>query len=173
MKTNENNVVFLPRGKGKTAALLDHAVTIATNNKNSNILFVCINMDVLERCKEYIKDKDKNARVLPFNANIIFENGSRILFHTRYSVVKDSHRGNSFTDIIIDNIEAIDKKDLDVFIKNSVLPLITLRTISFSYTAKDRDDKLFTDYLQYLVGKSFHVYNDFTKLSLDGNKKRD
>lgn len=173
MKTNENNVVFLPRGKGKTTALLDHAITIATNNKNSNILFVCINMDVLERCKEYIKDKNKTARVLPFNANIIFENGSRILFHTRYSVVKNSCRGNSFTDIIIDDIETIDKKDLDVFIKNLVLPLITLRTISFSYTAKDNGNKLFTDYLQYLVGKSFHVYNDFTKLSLDGNKKRD
>ncbi len=173
MKTNENNVVFLPRGKGKTTALLDHAIAIATNNKNSNILFVCINMDILERCKEYINDKNKSARVLPFNANIIFENGSRILFHTRYSVVKDSHRGNSFTDIIIDNIEAIDKKDLDVFIKNSVLPLRLLRTISFSYTSKDEDAKLFTDYLQYLVGRSFHVYNDFTKLSLDGNKKRD
>lgn len=170
MKTNENNVVFLPRGKGKTTALLDHAITIATNNKNSNILFVCINMDVLERCKEYIKDKNKSARVLPFNANIIFENGSRILFHTRYSVAKEGYRGTSFTDIIVDDIETIDKKDLDVFITASVIPL---RTISFSYTAKDNGNKLFTDYLQYLVGKSFHVYNDFTKLSLDGNKKRD
>lgn len=169
MKTNENNVVFLPRGKGKTTALLDHAITIATNNKNSNILFVCINMDILERCKEYIKDKNKSARVLPFNANIIFENGSRILFHTRYSVVK-GHRSTSFTDIIVDDIETIDKKDLDIFLKDSVIPV---RTISFSYTSNSKDTKLFTDCLQYLVGRSFHVYNDFTKLSLDGNKKRD
>lgn len=164
MKTNENNIVYLPRGKGKTKALLDHAIAMAKNCNYANILFVTINMDTLEYAKEYIKEQCKDVKVAPLNANIIFENGSRILFHTRYSIEKGT-RGVTFTDIIVDDFETIQKQTLDLFLKN-VNP-VSFRTMTFATAATEARNLL--DCVSYLIGKSFHVYNDYTKLSKDNN----